>query len=257
MAKTDKILKFLIVYSTIMYLVEMVSGTKNSYESPQFYLWSERIVALIFTSEIVLRAFKAFHNSAINNSEYVYGGSAMFWIDILAVLPFWLGFAVPVEYLGIVRTLRVLRLLKFFRYSRGLQLVALGFYKAFNQLKYLAFPILIAIIFSTVLIFEAEHKAQPEAFDSLFSAFWFTTVTVTTVGYGDISPSTVAGKLIVIFTFVSVLSLFAGFIGVVGNAMSDVLKDEIDPSIDPIQEFSLEREKRKLLKLKHKGQSNV
>lgn len=231
-SKADVGLKFLIFYSVGMYLFEMVQGTANSLESPAFFLWSERIVAALFTLEFVWRWKRA---------PKTYPKSAMAVVDLVAIIPFWIGFFVPTSWLGIIRTMRVFRLVKLFRYSRGLQLVALGFYRSFRQLKYLAFPVVIAVIFSTVAMYEAEHIAQPDAFDGLFNAFWFTTVTVTTVGYGDISPVTMPGKLIAMLTFLTVLSLFAGFIGVVGNAMSKVLDEEVDPDVDPISLFKMEQ----------------
>jgi len=240
----DRFLKFLILYSVGMYLFEMISGTQNSLEGHVFFLWSERIVAAIFTLEIFWRMQK-------ERGAYIW--SVMYWIDVLAIFPFWLGFGAPVKWLGIVRTLRVLRLLKFFRYSRGLQLVALGFYKAGAQLKYLAFPVLVAVIFSTVAMYEAEHLAQPESFSNLFKTFWFTMVTVTTVGYGDMSPITIPGQMIAMVTFLVVLSLFAGALGVMGSSMSKVLDDETDSDFDPIELHEKQRSSVSELPTKEKS----
>jgi voltage-gated potassium channel len=227
MKAVDSILKLLIWFSVGLFFVELSTGSENSYQSHHLFLWIERAIASIFTVEYIMRWSK--------NRRYPL--TAFGLIDLLAIFPFWAGFFVPLSWLGLVRSLRILRLFKFFRYSRGLQLVALGFYRAMDQIKYLCFPVVIAILFSTVAMYEAEHTAQPEAFENLFSAFWFTMVTATTVGYGDISPITVVGKIIAMVTFISVLSLFAGFIGVIGSALSKVLDEEIDPSVDPISMF--------------------
>jgi voltage-gated potassium channel len=210
-----------------LFFVELSTGSENSHQSHRIFLWVERVVASVFTIEYLMRWKK--------NKKYPL--TALGLIDLLAIFPFWIGFFVPAEWLGIVRSLRVLRLFKFFRYSRGLQLVAIGFRRAFDQIKYLCFPVVIAILFSTVAMYEAEHAAQPKAFESLFDAFWFTMVTATTVGYGDISPTTVIGKVIAMVTFVSVLSLFAGFIGVIGSALSKILDEEVDPTVDPVSEY--------------------
>ncbi len=227
-------LKLLIWLSVSLFFVELNSGSENSHQSHRIFLWIERVVASIFTIEYLMRWKK--------NKRYPL--TALGLIDLLAIFPFWIGFFIPLEWLGIVRSLRVLRLFKFFRYSRGLQLVALGFYRAFKQIKYLCFPVVIAILFSTVAMYEAEHIAQPKSFGSLFDAFWFTMVTATTVGYGDISPITIVGKIIAMITFVSVLSLFAGFIGVIGGALSKILDEEVDPLIDPISKFKESKSKK-------------
>jgi voltage-gated potassium channel len=223
----DQLLKLLIWSSVGLFFIELGTGSENSHQSHYLFLWIERVIASIFTIEYFMRWTK----------DKKYPLTAFGLIDLIAIVPFWVGFFIPPGWLGLVRSLRVLRLIKFFRYSRGLQLVALGFYRAFSQIKYLCFPVIIAILFSTVAMYEAEHSTQPEAFGSLFDAFWFTMVTATTVGYGDISPATIMGKAIAMVTFVSVLSLFAGFIGVIGSALSKVLDEEVDPDIDPILMF--------------------
>lgn len=235
-SKLEYLIKTLIWLSVGLFFIELNTGTIHSYQSHKVFLWTERIIAGIFTAEYFIRWYK----------DKSYPLTVLGGIDLLAVLPFWIGFIVPVEWLGLIRSLRILRLLKYFRYSRGLQLVALGFYRASRQAKYLAFPVVVAIMFSTVAMYEAERIAQPEAFSSLFNAFWFTTVTVTTVGYGDISPITIPGKMIAMMTFITVLSLFAGFIGVLGNHVFKVLDEEIDPSVDPIKMFREEKETRRL-----------
>lgn len=225
-----RILKALVWISVGAFFIELNTGSENSHQSHWAFLWLERIIASVFTIEYIVRWVK----------EKKYPMTPLGAIDLLAIVPFWVGFFVPPQWLGLIRSLRILRLLKFFRYSRGLQLVALGFYRAYSQLKYLAFPVAVAIMFSTVAMYEAEHLAQPEAFSSLFDAFWFSMVTATTVGYGDISPATIIGKVIAMATFVSVLSLFAGFIGVLGSSLSKVLDEEIDPEVDPILLFKRE-----------------
>jgi len=230
----NSVLKSLIWISVGLFFIELGTGTENSYQSHHVFLWIERIIASIFTVEYIMRWLR----------DKKYPLTALGLIDLLAIFPFWAGFFVPLNWLGLVRSLRILRLFKFFRYSRGLQLVALGFHRALDHIKYLGFPVIIAILFSTVAMYEAEHIAQPDAFKNLFSAFWFTMVTATTVGYGDMSPVTIMGKVIAMVTFVSVLSLFAGFIGVIGSALTKVLDEEIDPSVDPISMFKEARTKK-------------
>ncbi len=224
-------IKLLVLYSVGSYLIEVGTGTENSYESHSFFLWSERIVALALSLEYIARL------GSLKNDPIKYILSPLGIIDLLSVLPFWLGFFVPLNWLSMIRTLRVLRLLKFFRYSRSLQFIALAFYRAAFQLKALSFPILVVMIFSVVAMYEAEHAAQPEAFKSMFDSLWFTAVTITTVGYGDISPITVLGKIVAMFTFMSALSLFAGVVGILGSALTKVIEEQTDAKNDPILLF--------------------
>jgi voltage-gated potassium channel len=187
----DKIVKPLVIYSVAMLALEChLYPEADSHSSHLFFLWSERFVAGIFTLEYVFRFWR-------NSGKKYYPMTAFGVIDLIAILPFWIGF-IPFfgPHLHLVRTLRVMRMLKFFRYNRSLQLVALSFYRAWWNLKPLLFTTGMIILFSMFALYEVEGHEQPE-FRNLFTVAWFLEVTGTTVGYGDLSPQTTAGKLIV------------------------------------------------------------
>lgn len=251
----DWVAKPLIVVSIVMLLVEIElslrNGWQDSYQSPWYYLWTERVIATLFTIEIMVRWWRSnpFYYGA-PDTTYPFN----FWgfIDAVAVIPFWIGFICPVEYLGIVRTLRILRALKFFRYSRGLQLTALKFYRAYHNLKGLVFSVGIVWLFFAIACLELERKEQPESFGSLLDVAWFTVVTGTTVGYGDASPVTIYGKIFVGVMLVPIIGSIGMAISAFSNACDSVQALEDDPSIDPIAEWKKERkrikERRKLEK---------
>ena len=226
--------------STILYLAELSTGTRDTYESHWTFLWGERIVATIFTIEYFLR----WYDDATDEYGWHYPQSWMGIIDLISILPFWVGFFVPREWLHFVRTFRVFRLLKFFRYSRSLQLVALGFYRAWHHLRALGFTMLIVSLFCSVAIFEIEKDAQPDKLGTLMDAMYFTAVTVATVGYGDISPITPLGRIVTMITFFFALSIFAGMLGVLGNSFVKVLEEEADLNVDPIKLYHQEQERQ-------------
>jgi len=244
----DAIVTVIVWISVVCYIVEISTGSANSRDGVPIFLWIERTIAFLLTVEYGLRIVRR----AKTTNWWEYPTSIMGIIDLASILPFWVGFFVPASWLGMVRTLRILRLFKFIRYSRSLQLVALGFYRSWNLLKSLAFGMVIVSLLCMACMHQAEKDAQPEAFDSVFNTAWFTMVTVTTVGYGDMSPVTKAGKLIAMMTFIPSLALFAGIIGVLGSSFVKVIEEEIDPNVDPIQKFKearqIMRETRKMLK---------
>ena len=98
--------------------------------------------------------------------------------------------------------------------------------RAFPQVRTLIAVEAMIVIFSTAAIYECERYVEGTAFTSLFDSIWFTAVTVTTVGYGDMTPETLLGRMIALATFMTGLVLFAVFAGVVGSAITDVLNDE-------------------------------
>ena len=224
--RLETLFKSLIAYSIGMYVLEeMIAGTEHSKEGWPGFLWSERIVALLFTVEYGLRWYYS-----ENRKRYPF--SLMALVDLVAFLPFYVGFLVSEHSLHLIRTLRILRLLKFYRYSLGLQLLAIGFFRARAQLKSLGFATFVLVFTSHAAIFECERYAQPELFNSLDDAFWFTCVTVTTVGYGDMYPVTTAGRIVSVLTFVTGITLFGTFTAVMGSAFASVLRQQLSEQGD-------------------------
>jgi voltage-gated potassium channel len=237
---TDTFLKWLIVIGTAAYLIELSFGFSQG-TRVYLVLWClQSFAAVCFTIEYLSRWI----DDARDHYRWHYPHSALGIIDLISIMPFWFGFLLPIEWFHFSRTLRVFWLLKFFRYSRSLQLVALGFYRAMPALRPLGFAMFVIGLFCSVVIFETEHDSQPEKFRNMFDAVYFTMVTVATVGYGDLTPITPLGRLTVMVTFATALTVFAGILGVVGASFYKVLDEELDPTIDPIEEFRKERQKQ-------------
>ena len=244
----DKVAKPLVWLTVVLYLIELTLRTENSLESPMYFLWAERIIAGIFTLEYLLRLYND-RSTPDDHEDFLtknYVTSPLGIIDLMSVLPFWIGFFVPISWTGMVRTLRIIRFGKFFRYSRHLQLVALGFCRAWPNLKPLLFAFLIVGIFNTVLVHELEKKAQPDSFGDVGNCAWYVLVSATTVGYGDMSPATAFGKLAASFTLlIPALMIYASIVGVVGAEFVKVVEEERDPSIDPLALFHDELERQR------------
>ena len=200
-----------IVASVALYILEVDVGlSTDSLTGDPFWLWSERVIAGIFTVEFLMRW-------KIVGERYIF--SVVGVIDFIAILPFWIGFVVPMEWLGIIRTLRVLRLLKWYRYSLSVRTFMQALYYSKRYLIGMVLIVIILTLFSAVGIHELEKDAQPEQFGSLTDSLWWTTVTLMTVGYGDSTPATVGGKLFAQFVMLVGVALTAAFIGIVGSSV--------------------------------------
>lgn len=228
--RLDPLCKVLIWYSILLYLIEIHLGSANSRAGYPFFLWSERGVACFFTLEYLFRIYR---------NPRQYPRSALGIIDALAVIPFWVGFFVPWEWLGVVRAARILRLLKYFRYSRSMQLVALVFYRVQQQIKSLAFAMVIVILFGAVTLYECEKNAAGTKFDSLFDSF--IKVALTTMNCAAVDPVTVSGKIFALLVFIPAMVIFAGLIGVLASAFADVLGEFVNPATDPYELFEQAR----------------
>jgi voltage-gated potassium channel len=234
--RANPFLKILIAIGTVIYLTEISYRSAGAEHRHVFFVYAEGLLAVLFTLEYILRWL----DDAQDHYHWHYPHSPMGLIDLISILPFWIGFFVPPDWRHFLRTFRIFQLLKFFRYNRSLQLVALGFYRAWPALKPLLFTHFVVGLFCTAAIYEAECDAQPDKMRHLFDAAYFTMVTVATVGYGDITPVTHLGRCITMFTFVTALAIFAGILGVFGASFFRVMEEELDPNIDPIEEFRKE-----------------
>lgn len=124
-------------------------------------------------------------------------------VDILTILPFFflLGFSA-------FRMLRVVRIFNLFRinaYYDSFNVITSVLYEKKNQILSSVFIILVLMLASSLSIYSAENKAQPEVFNNAFSGIWWSMSTIFTVGYGDTYPITTMGKLMaVVITFLGV-----------------------------------------------------
>lgn len=141
-------------------------------------------------------------------------------VDLLTIAPFYLGLFLPADF----RVLLLLRLARFFklaRYSPGMRSLA-----AALQAERKALGASAVIIFGVILVMAsamhiAEHVAQPDKFGSIPESMWWAVVTITTVGYGDVVPITVAGRMIAGFTAFMGFLLLALPVGIVATAFAE------------------------------------
>ena len=161
----------------------------------------DAVIIYVFTAELLLRILTAdflFPDSSKAKSVWRFLHSPMTIIDILAILPFYLPliFPCPLTFLRMLRLLRLLRLGKLGRYTHALQTVFVIIQAKAKELIASIMVTSILLVISSLLIYYAEHDAQPETFQNAFSGLWWAIATLTTIGYGDIYPITVPGKIL-------------------------------------------------------------
>ena len=144
--------------------------------------------------------------------------------DLLAILPFLLGFILPGADLRLLRAFRLLRLLKLTRYSQALQ--SLGHVAVRQRRELVASVLVMAILlmFCSSGIYFLERNVQPEAFASIPRAMWWAMATLTTVGYGDVAPVTALGKIFGAFSMVLGIGMFALPTGILATGFTEELQ---------------------------------
>lgn len=115
-------------------------------------------------------------------------------IDLLAVLPFYLAQFFAID-LRVLRALRLLRLLKLSRYSPAMHTLIRVVSNERRALSGALLLLVAAVLFASTGMHYLEHESQPDKFGSIPDAAWWAVATLTTVGYGDVTPVTAAGRL--------------------------------------------------------------
>ena len=221
---TDIFLITLIIFNIIAVLLETVDSIYSKY-ALQFMIF-ERFSTVIFLIEYILRIWVCVEEKVKNNKLITRLKYASTWpaiIDLLAVLSGLLPMIFEVD-LRILRALRMLRLLKFSRYFKVMNLL-LGVLKEEKQ-SFLAamFLLTIAMLIASTGIYLFEKDAQPDKFSSIPEAMWWAIATLTTIGYGDVTPVTGMGKFFGAIIAIIGIGVVALPSGILASGFTDQLK---------------------------------
>ncbi|MBS1722683.1 MAG: ion transporter [Armatimonadetes bacterium] len=205
-----------------LYMVETdFYRSANSRMSPAVFLWSERFIASVLTIEYFVR----WRNS---RNPRMWPRKPTSFIDLLSFLPFWLGFFVPASWLGAIRAMRVLSLLKFYRHSPKAQELLQEIWRGRQMIRQVFMFNLGIIVFFGAVVYEIEKLAQPDKFARVVDGLWYSVVTASTTGYGDLFPVTPLGKAAAVcFIFVEI-AFMSIYIGMFSTAANRAFKKELE-----------------------------
>lgn len=159
-------------------------------------------MSLIFLWEYLLRLW-----CAQNKIKFIFSFYSL--IDLTAILPFCLGL-VNISFIRILRWFRILRLIRFIEGRRLLG----RFISEDSTISARILFTLFAIIFVySGLIYQVEHPVNPEVFDTFLDAFYFSVVTMTTVGFGDVTPTSELGRLLTVSMILTGIALIPWQLG--------------------------------------------
>lgn len=206
------VLMMALIFLNITALILQTFPEINSQYDKLFYDF-EVISVAVFTVEYLIRIVLCSQSSHKSNpiiSRIRFALTPMLVIDLLAILPFYLPFfGVDLRFLRIFRLFRLFRVVKLLRYSQSLQMFGRVIKRKKEELIISFLFLLLLLVLSAFLIYDAEHKVQPDKFANIIDAFWWGIVTFTTVGYGDISPITTMGKFVASVSTILGLMIFA------------------------------------------------
>lgn len=221
-SRWDKIINIFIIVLIILnvtaVILETVASIENKFRT--FFHYFDRVSVFIFTIEYILRVWSSNHDPKYRHSvfgrlRYMVSPAAL--VDLIAILPFYVHIIVGLD----LRTLRLLRLLRIFRlfrltaYTRATRMVVNVFRSRYHDLMLAFIYASLFIVLSAIIVYFAEHPAQPHKFSSIPETIWWAVVTICTIGYGDLVPITVAGKffsIIIMLGGIAILAFPSGII---------------------------------------------
>ena len=207
----DHFIRFLIVLSLVSFSIE----TLPDLDPPSIQLlgWIEIVCVVLFTIEYLARIYVA-----SNKKKFIFSFYGL--VDLFSILPFYLSTGIDLRSLRAFRFLRLFRALKLVRYSSAI--IRLKNALIIAREEFVLFMVVTALLlyFSSVGIYYFENEAQPEVFTSVFTSLWWSVSTLTTVGYGDIYPITVGGRIFTFFILIIGLGVVAVPAGLISSAMS-------------------------------------
>lgn len=211
-----------ILASVLLVMLDSVRDVHETY-GPALYLleWG---FTLLFTAEYLLRLYGS-------TRPWRYATSFFGIIDLLAVLPTYLSLFLPgAQFLLVIRVLRVLRIFRILKLAKYLSEVAV-LSEALRQsrrkiLVFLSGVLALAVILGSLMyLVEGEHSG----FTSIPKSIYWTIVTITTVGYGDISPQTTLGQVIATVVMLLGYSIIAIPTGIVTVELSRAVRERAQP----------------------------
>ena len=219
----DKFIYLLIIVNVVAMILESHVSIRNAYGN--LFQIFEAISIYIFSFEYLYRIRLAYMNNRMKGvSKYVFSTFGL--IDLISILPFYLNQFIKVDgrFLRILRLFRLTRIFKLGRDSSSLRLFVKALKGVQNELKFTLFLSALAILFSASAIYYLENEAQPDKFSSITESIWWATVSLATVGYGDVYPVTVGGKI-----FASIISLIGiGIVAIPTGIISASFVEEIN-----------------------------
>lgn len=147
-------------------------------------------------------------------------------LDLFVLISFLLPvFGLEVAVLRMLRAARLLRLARLGRYSRAMQLIGAAISQRRYELGVSVVAALALMLLSSSALYMAERHIQPDEFGSIPRAMWWSVATLTTVGYGDIVPVTILGRIAAAMTALTGIGLIALPTGILAGAFGEALKN--------------------------------
>ena len=216
----EKTIYIIIILNLIAMVLESEPGQSDSYYS--FFFRVELVSIVIFTLEYFIRTYEAIKDKTRYNLSF-FG-----IIDLLAIIPFYYLSTLSMDgrFLRILRLFRVSRIIKLGRFNKSFELLGKCIHNVRREL-YLTFVIaFIVLFFSATGMYYLENPGQPETFSSIKDSFWWSVASLTGVGFEEIFPLTLGGKIFGTIISLVGVGVVAVPTGLISGSFVEIINDE-------------------------------
>lgn len=206
-------------------VAETVPGARDA--APRLFDWIEWCSVTVFLAEYLLRVWSApesprYAHPILGRLRWMVTPMAL--VDLISVLPALLAAtSIDLRSMRLIRLMRILRIVEVGRYSLAAQTLHNVLRAKAADLTSLLFLLVMLLLVSSTLMYHFENEAQPQAFSSIPATMWWGIVTLTTIGYGDMTPITLPGRLLGAVIAIVGIGMFALPAGLLGAAFVDEL----------------------------------
>ncbi len=186
----------------------------------------QQVLSVIETLSVVVFTVEYLARVALSRPRSAYAWSFMGLIDLISIVPFYLSAGLDLRSVRAFRLLRIFRIFKLARYSAAARRYHMAFQYAREELVLFGTAALIVLYLAAVGIYYFESAAQPKIFASVFHSLWWAVVTLTTVGYGDVYPIPVGGRIFTSLVLIVGLGIVAVPTGLLAAALSKAREHE-------------------------------
>ena len=221
---TQKFVFVIIIFSFFLIIIESENSIKSI--NPYFFEYLNIFLSYFFLTEYSLRlvccGYTKKYKGFIGKIKFIFSFHSL--IDLISFMPSLIFPGLNETFLfRIFRIFRMLKIVKLSNQMPAIRNVTQVLSKRKNEIFFSLFITIFIILIASIVLYLAEGKAQPEAFGSIIRSFWWSTITLTTIGYGDVYPITILGKLATTIIAIAGIGIVALPAGIIAGGFSEIV----------------------------------
>ena len=219
----QKFVFFVIIFSFFLIILESEKNIRSI--NPLVFEYVNLFLSYFFLTEYSLRLLCCGYNKKykgfIGKIRFIFSFHSL--IDLISFVPSLIFPGLNETFLfRIFRIFRMLKILKLTNQVPAISNVTQVLSKRKNEIFFSLFVTIFIILIASIILYLAEGKTQPDAFGSIIRSFWWSTITLTTIGYGDVYPITILGKIATTIIAIAGIGIVAIPAGIIAGSFSEI-----------------------------------